>query len=229
MKLNYLASSFDTIAKSWQEFLALQLSEQLIKIDQELTTLNQIETIYPPHEQTLRALNIASNKCKVVILGQDPYHGDGEANGLAFAVNPTIKTPPSLRNIFKELAQEYAIEPTILRSELLEQWNQQDVMLLNATLSVIKDKANSLQYLGWDKITDAIIYEISIRSPHCVFILWGNYARSKKVLIDTNKHLILESVHPSPLSANRGFFGCNHFQLTNQFLTQHNLTPIQWF
>ncbi|RTL02079.1 MAG: uracil-DNA glycosylase [Proteobacteria bacterium] len=229
MKLNYLAASFATIAPSWQQFLTQKQAEKLAVIDQELTSLSQTETIYPPSDSILRALNIESSQCKVVILGQDPYHGEGEANGLAFAVNPNIKTPPSLRNIFKELAQEYALDAKSLGNELLEKWNQQNVMLLNATLTVLKDKANSLQYLGWSEITDAIIQEINQHSPRCVFILWGNYARSKKVLIDSHKHLILESVHPSPLSASRGFFGCNHFQLTNQFLISHNLAPIKWF
>lgn len=229
MELNYLKESFSIIDKDWQKFLNDNYSALLKKIDDKLVNISAIDVIYPPKNQILRALQLAPQDCKVVILGQDPYHGDGEANGLAFAVNSGIRTPPSLRNIFKELITEYNPLLTNLYSNLLNNWTKQGVMLLNTTLTVIKDRANSLANIGWDKITDGIIHEISEQSKNCVFILWGNYARSKKTLINQNKHLILESVHPSPLSANRGFFGCNHFILTNDFLQSKNTTTINWF
>lgn len=228
MELNYLKESFSTIDEYWQKFLYKNCSDSLKKIDGTLINLSTTNIIYPPKNQILRALELAPQNCKVVILGQDPYHGDGEANGLAFAVNSGIKTPPSLRNIFKELVTEYNTLLTNFDSNLLNSWTRQGVMLLNTTLTVIKDRANSLANIGWDKVTDGIIHEISEQSEACVFILWGNYARSKKTLINHNKHLILESVHPSPLSANRGFFGCNHFTLTNNFLQNKNITTINW-
>ena len=228
MKLNYLAESWLQIDQNWKEFLSTSCGGRLQDIDQQLSYLATEQTIYPPKAQILRALCIAPQKIKVVILGQDPYHGENEANGLSFAVNSGIKLPPSLRNIFKELSAEYNVQPEIQNAALLESWTQQGVLLLNATLTVIKDQANSLAHIGWQTISDQIIHHISNETEHCVFILWGNFARSKKSLIDTNKHLILESVHPSPLSAHRGFFGCNHFKLSNQFLLEHKISPINW-
>ncbi len=228
MKLNFLAESWKSIAPQWQDFLKQSSQHELCAIDCELTRLAQKHTIYPPAKETLRGLINPPSMIKVIILGQDPYHGDGEANGLAFAVNPGIKTPPSLRNIFKELINEY--NPTLFAptAMLLNSWEQQGVLLLNACLSVIKDQANSLANIGWHTITDRIIQHISDTNQHCVFLLWGNFARSKKNLIDTNKHLILEAAHPSPLSASRGFFGCNHFKLANQYLASHQIEEINW-
>lgn len=228
LKLDYLAQTFKNIHPSWQQFLNDTFSAQLSIIDNKLSLISQSKRIFPPAQDTLRALELAINECKVIILGQDPYHGENEANGLAFAVNNGIKTPPSLRNIFKELVLEFNPLLTDLTSSLLEEWSQQGVLLLNTSLSVIKDQPNSLAKIGWHEITDGIIQHISATNTNCVFILWGNYARNKKTLIDTQKHLVLESAHPSPFSANRGFFGCNHFQSANDYLLTNNKSPITW-
>lgn len=230
MQLNYLAPSWNQIDQDWQTFLSTKCSGQLINIDRQLQTLTQAKKIiYPEQNQILRALSLAPKDVKVVILGQDPYHGENEAIGLSFAVNPEIKLPPSLRNIFKELALEYNLEQDMKHINIsLEEWFKQGVLLLNSTLTVLKDQANSLSHIGWQVITDKIIQHLSEQNQHIVFILWGNFARSKKPLINPEKHLILESVHPSPLSASRGFFGCNHFKLTNQYLQEHKIAPINW-
>lgn len=226
--LNYLAQSFESIDSSWQQFLSAKFAAQLTAIDAKLTEISQTKQIFPAKENTLRALQLAVQDCKVIILGQDPYHGSGEANGLAFAVNNGVKTPPSLRNIFKELLLEFNPALTNLTSELLEEWFKQGVLLLNTSLSVIKDEPNSLAKIGWHAITDGIIHHLSQTNNHCVFILWGNYARSKKALIDAHKHLVLESAHPSPFSANRGFLGCNHFRLASDYLRANHKPPIEW-
>lgn len=228
MELNFLSESWKSIAPQWQDFLKRSSQHELGAIDCELTELAQKHVIYPPAIETLRALFNPPSAIKVVILGQDPYHGDGEANGLAFAVNLGIKIPPSLRNIFKELVNEYNPPLFVPTARLLNSWEHQGVLLLNASLSVIKDQANSLAKIGWHTITDRIIQHISDNNEHCVFLLWGNFARGKKELIDTNKHLVLEAAHPSPLSASRGFFGCNHFKLANQYLTSHQIKEINW-
>lgn len=230
MQLNYLAPSWKHIDPNWQTFLSCKCSGQLINLDQQLQTLHQAEKIiYPEPNKILRALSLAPKDAKVVILGQDPYHGENEAIGLSFAVNPDTKLPPTLRNIFKELAMEYNLEPNSARANIsLEAWFKQGVLLLNSTLTVLKDQANSLSHIGWQSVTDKIIQHLSEQNEHLVFILWGNFARSKKPLINAEKHLILESVHPSPLSASRGFFGCDHFKLTNQYLQEHQITPINW-
>ncbi len=228
MRLQYLLPSYNSIATYWQDFILRLCARQLETIDNQLQQLAPHVTIYPPQAQILRALKLAPQELRVVILGQDPYHGLDEANGLAFAVNRGIKIPPSLRNIYAELALEYT-PPSLPRDgTLLESWESQGVMLLNSTLSVIKDQANSMAKCGWQSITDQIISEISNATTNCVFILWGNYARAKSGLIDKSKHLILESAHPSPLSAHRGFLGNKHFTLANNFLLQHKQPQINW-
>lgn len=226
--MKYLAEALDNIDLTWRNFLMSNLSAELNNIDQELKFTSKTQIIYPPKENIFRALKYPAHEQKVVILGQDPYHGENQANGLAFAVNHNIALPPSLRNIYKELLAEFPQSTNTAFDQTLEQWLEQRVMLLNATLTVIKDNANSMAKIGWDKITDAIIQYISNESPNCVFMLWGNFARSKAPLIDRSKHLILESIHPSPLSASRGFFGCNHFILANEYLSKHNLAKINW-
>jgi uracil-DNA glycosylase len=229
MILNYLASDWNNLDKSWQDFFATSCSGILEKIDQQLSIIANNSTIYPPQGKIFNSLSgLSLKQIKVIIIGQDPYHGENEANGLAFAVDEKIKLPPSLRNIFKELILEYNPILTNLDGSLLEYWKSQGVLLLNSTLTVIKDQANSLAKIGWQTVTDAIIAKISQENKNCVFILWGNYARNKKPLIDTNKHLILEGVHPSPLSANRGFFGCNHFKLANEYFEKYGLSTIDW-
>lgn len=248
--LEFLKPSWQQLNNEWQSFLQQDCFNRLIKIDKKLNEIAQKETIYPPQNNIFRALySLAPAKVKIVILGQDPYHGENEANGLAFAVNPGITQPPSLRNIFKELRREYtqaekedsldnnsansdstiAAPTSKLESKLLNSWAEQGVLLLNAALTVIKQRPNSLSQIGWHYITDQIIHYVSGQSPACVFMLWGNYARSKKLLVNPNQHLVLEAAHPSPLSANRGFFGCNHFKLANQFLIKRSIIPINWF
>ncbi len=185
------------------------------------------QVIYPRGEDMFAAFNLTPfDQVKVVILGQDPYHGDGQAHGLCFSVPQGIQLPPSLKNIFKELHADLGITPPT--SGCLTGWAQQGVLLLNAILTVRPNQAASHRDKGWEEFTDGVIQTISQKRDHVVFILWGNYARSKKKLIDTSKHLIIESAHPSPLSAYNGFFGSKPFSRTNEYLQSHNLTPIEW-
>ena len=183
--------------------------------------------IFPPKSQILRALSLTDyDDVKVVILGQDPYHGEGEANGLAFAVSNGIKLPPSLQNIYKELYDDLGIKPSSVGD--LECWAHEGVLLLNAVLTVQKDKPASHKNLGWENFTDSIIKKINEKDTPVVFILWGNFARSKKRFITNSKHLIIESTHPSPFSARYGFFGSKPFSKTNNFLITNNIKPIDW-
>ena len=185
------------------------------------------KTIYPPKEDIFAALKNTSYKdVKVVIVGQDPYHGEGEAMGLSFSVHDGIKLPPSLKNIYKELEEDLGIKP--VTSGDLTKWTRQGVLLLNATLTVVKDTPNSHSKLGWDKFTDYVIKKINAKDEPVVFILWGNFARSKKEFITNPKHLVIESAHPSPFSARNGFFGSKPFSKTNEFLTKNNIKPIDW-
>lgn len=184
-------------------------------------------TVYPPSKLIFNAFEQCPfEKIKVVILGQDPYHGPGQAHGLCFSVNDGIAFPPSLRNIFKEIqADTGSPVPT---SGNLERWARQGVLLLNATLTVRAHEAGSHQKKGWEKFTDAVIHLVADRLDNVVFILWGNYAISKGEFIDSQKHLILKSVHPSPLSAYHGFFGNKQFSTANHYLKVHGKDPIQW-
>lgn len=183
--------------------------------------------IYPPGKLIFNAFDQCPfDELKVVILGQDPYHGPGQAHGLCFSVNDGIPFPPSLQNIFKELKTDVGKE--IPPSGNLTQWAQQGVLLLNATLTVRAHQAGSHQRKGWEEFTDAAIQTASEQKEHLVFLLWGNYAISKRRLIDESKHLVLTSVHPSPLSASRGFFGNRHFSRANEFLKNNGLEPIRW-
>ncbi len=185
------------------------------------------KTIFPPKNRILRALNLTEYKnVKVVILGQDPYHGIGEANGLCFAVGEGIKLPPSLQNIYKELQNDLNIPPSKIGN--LECWAKEGVLLLNSVLTVEKDKPASHKNIGWEIFTDAIIEKISEKKEPVVFILWGNFARSKKKLISNPRHLIIESTHPSPFSANHGFFGSKPFSKTNIFLKKNGIQEINW-
>lgn len=183
--------------------------------------------VYPPAGEILNAFHYTPlHQVKVVILGQDPYHEPGQAQGLAFSVPDGVKIPPSLVNIYKEIKDD--VETDIPVSGDLTRWTKQGVLLLNATLTVRAHLAGSHQRRGWEQFTDKVISIISSGKEHVVFLLWGSYAQSKAPLIDTTRHLVLKSPHPSPLSAHRGFFGNHHFSLTNHFLTQHGMTPIQW-
>lgn len=185
---------------------------------------------YPPKELIFSAFNYCSfNDLKVVIIGQDPYHGKGEANGLCFSVNDDIRIPPSLRNIYRELSDDLGtiFLPT---SGNLEDWARQGILLLNASLTVREDSPNSHKHLKWNHFTDAVIQKISEEKENVVFLLWGAFANKKGLKIDRNKHLVLESGHPSPMSANQGkWFGNKHFSKTNDYLKQKGKEAIKWF
>jgi uracil-DNA glycosylase len=183
-------------------------------------------TVYPPGKQIFAAFNLTHfKKVKVVIIGQDPYHGPGQANGLCFSVSPGITPPPSLKNIFKELHSDLGIP--VPYSGNLEPWAKQGVLLLNATLTVRANTPGSHQKKGWETFTDAVIKKISDNKKGIVFLLWGNFAQTKESLIDTNKHFILKAAHPSPL-ARGAFFGCKHFSKTNRILEHQGIAPIDW-
>ncbi|MDY7561689.1 uracil-DNA glycosylase [Pseudomonas sp. 10B1] len=183
--------------------------------------------IYPPGPMIFNALNSTPlDKVKVVILGQDPYHGPGQAHGLCFSVQPGVPTPPSLVNIYKELKRDLNID--IANHGYLQSWADQGVLLLNTTLTVERANAASHAKKGWQHFTDKVIETASAHQPHLVFLLWGAHAQSKQKLIDASKHLVLISVHPSPLSAYKGFLGNGHFGRTNKYLQQNGLTPIDW-
>lgn len=185
------------------------------------------KVVYPPVKQIFEALNVTPlDTVKVLILGQDPYHGAGQAHGLSFSVPDGIKIPPSLHNIFKELGNDLYI--SYPRSGNLLPWAKQGVLLLNATLTVRASEAGSHQKKGWEQFTDKIISLVNEKREHVVFMLWGKFAQDKITLIDSQKHLILASAHPSPFSAERGFFGNKHFSKTNEFLQNKGITPIDW-
>ena len=186
----------------------------------------ELYTIYPKQEDVYNALNLTSfENTKVIILGQDPYHGSNQAHGLSFSVSKGVKTPPSLNNIFKELKTDIGF--TIPNHGNLSAWAKQGVLLLNATLTVRAGEPGSHQKKGWENFTDAIIKIISEEKENCVFLLWGNFAKTKATLINSEKHLVLEAAHPSPL-ARGAFFGCKHFSKTNMYLTSKNISPIDW-
>jgi len=215
--------------ESWHELLIKDFSkEYFIKLEQFLIEeKNRGYQILPPNLEIFEALNKTPfEKLKVVIIGQDPYHGPMQAHGLCFSVNDGISIPPSLRNVFKELKSD--INFKIPKSGNLISWAQQGVLLLNSTLTVRLNEANSHSKIGWQIFTDKIISEVSSKKENIVFILWGAHAQNKLSLIDKNKHLVLQSAHPSPLSASRGFFGCKHFSKTNKYLINKNIEPINW-
>ena len=183
--------------------------------------------VYPPGPQIFNAFNLCPfHEVKVVIIGQDPYHGPGQAHGLCFSVNDGVPFPPSLRNIFKEVSSDVGVP--VPQSGNLTRWAKQGVLLLNATLTVREHSAGSHQRHGWETFTDAVIRIISERASNVVFILWGAYAQSKASLVDSSRHFVLRSVHPSPLSAHAGFFGNHHFSQTNNYLVRNGKAPIEW-
>ena len=186
-------------------------------------------TCFPPKDKILNALNLTPyDQTKVVILGQDPYHGPNQAMGLSFSVQRNEKIPPSLINIYKELHDEYANDFIMPTSGDLTSWAKQGVLLLNSVLTVQAHTPGSHAGHGWETYTDRILLELNKKQTPVVFLLWGNYARQKKSLITNSIHYVLEAPHPSPFSARKGFFGCNHFRKCNEFLTNHNMTPINW-
>ncbi|SDO76054.1 Uracil-DNA glycosylase [Halomonas shengliensis] len=185
------------------------------------------KVIYPHSSEWFRAFELTPlDSVKVVILGQDPYHGPGQAHGLCFSVKPGVRIPPSLVNIYKELADDVGFRPVAHGN--LEHWARQGVLLLNASLTVEQGNAGSHRGRGWETFTDRAIEVVNAHAPPTVFLLWGSHARKKKALIDASRHLVLESPHPSPLSAHRGFFGNHHFSRANAFLVEHGRAPIDW-
>ncbi len=207
----------------WEEFQASYFDQ----LKSFLVEEKKSYTIYPPGKEIFSAFNLTPfSKVKAVILGQDPYHGAGQAHGLCFSVPRGVMQPPSLKNILKEMADDININ--IPTHGNLSAWAEQGVLLINATLTVRAHQAGSHQGRGWEQFTDAVIHHLSQQKEHLVFFLWGNYARNKKKLIDPEKHLILENVHPSPLSAHRGFFGSKPFSQANNYLSSHHIPPIDW-
>ena len=216
------------IEQSWKERLKDEFSQEYFtKLTEFVKKEYKEGVVYPVPKNIFRAFDLCPfDEVKVVILGQDPYHGDGQANGLSFAVDTPVKVPPSLQNIFKEI--ETDIGPLVHTDGDLARWATQGVLLLNATLTVRAHTAGSHQSQGWESFTDAAIRALSEGREHLVFMLWGNYAKAKGAHIDRSKHLVLEAAHPSPFSAYSGFFGCKHFSRANEYLLAHNRTPIDW-
>lgn len=216
------------IENNWKEALRQEFSKDYF---QNLTSFVQSEyqnkKVFPPVEDIFAAFKLCPiDKVKVVILGQDPYHGLGQAHGLCFSVKDPVPPPPSLVNIYKELKSDLGQKVTV--SGDLTHWARQGVFLLNAILTVVSGHAGSHQKKGWEEFTDQVIQILSEKQSHLVFMLWGAYAQKKGRIIDRSKHLVLEAPHPSPLSAHRGFFGCRHFSRANTYLTQYNKNPIHW-
>jgi uracil-DNA glycosylase len=218
------------LEQSWKEVFVDEFEKGYMKNLLSYIQNEQKEgrTIFPPNRFIFNAFNYTPfNAVKVVILGQDPYHGQGQAHGLSFSVQKGVNTPPSLKNIFKELVDDIPGFRTPLHGDLT-QWADQGVLLLNATLTVEANKPGSHQKKGWEIFTDKVIAELSARRMGVVFLLWGKFAQEKAVLIDKSKHHILTATHPSPYSAANGFFFCRHFSKTNQILQDNNLKPIDW-
>lgn len=217
------------IPQNWLDHIGIEFEQPYMKKLKEFLK-SEKETgaiVYPANGNIFNALNTTDfNDVKVVMLGQDPYHGEGQAHGLSFSVPKGVKPPPSLVNIYKEIEAEYNI--TMPRSGDLTNWAKQGVLLLNATLTVRQATAGSHQKKGWEEFTDAIIRALNDQHEHIVFMLWGSYAQKKGSFIDRKKHLVLESVHPSPLSAHRGFLGNGHFKSANEYLIQQSRKPVDW-
>lgn len=218
-----------TSLKTWEVAVPLMDEGYHTDLIARVNARRERETIYPSKGQVLTALAMTPFEAvKVVIVGQDPYHGEGQADGLAFSVPELVKAPPSLRTIFKEIADDVYSGEMPDDSTDLSRWARQGVLLLNASLTVRAGEAGSHRSLGWGRLTDQIIAQLSERREHLVFMLWGNFAKGKAELIDASRHLVLEAPHPSPLSAYRGFFGCGHFSKANAYLEKHGKAPIVW-
>ena len=216
------------IEESWKEALMPEFSKDyFIRLTDFVRKEYHETTVYPPGKLIFNAFNLCPfDNVKVVIIGQDPYHGPGQAHGLCFSVNDGIQPPPSLVNIFKEINSD--LGKPVPQSGNLTRWAEQGVLLLNATLTVRAHQAGSHQRRGWEEFTDAVIRKLAEEKSNLVFILWGLYAQKKGAFIDRNKHLVLTSVHPSPLSAYNGFFGNHHFSLANDYLVRNGKTAIDW-
>lgn len=223
-----MRAMFQKLHKTWASALGDELSkpyiEDLITV---IESRYQQTSVFPVYDHIFTAFTLCPfNHVRVVILGQDPYHNPGEAHGLSFSVREGTPIPPSLKNIFKEMRDDVNIPNP--RHGDLTRLAQQGVFLLNAILTVEENKPGAHRNTGWEKFTDAVIRTISDKHTHIIFLLWGAYAQSKRTLIDTSKHRVLETSHPSPLAAYRGFFGCKHFSQTNEYLLQYGKTPIEW-
>lgn len=212
------------IESSWKKVLANEFDKEYFGKLAEFVKAEYVSSIvYPPAKFIFRAFELTPfDKVKVVILGQDPYHGAGQANGLSFAVPPSIHLPPSLQNIYKEINSDLGLAGNI------NNWASQGVLLLNATLTVAAHNPGSHQKKGWEEFTDTVIKTLSDQKEHLVFILWGNYAQKKGIVIDETKHLVIKSAHPSPFSAYSGFFGSKPFSKCNDYLRSQNIQPIDW-
>lgn len=217
------------IEQSWKEIMKAEFNKPYFhELKAFLMKEKQNHCIFPPGNEIFNAFNSTTfQDIKVVIIGQDPYHGQGQAHGLCFSVTDGTPHPPSLKNIFKELVNDIpGFE--IPESGSLQKWANQGVLLINAVLTVRAHQAESHRKKGWETFTDKVIEELAKQREQVVFMLWGNYARAKSKYIDPQKHLILEAAHPSPLSASRGFFGCKHFSKANEYLSNQGKTPINW-
>lgn len=216
------------IDESWKKHLASEFEKAYFTELREFVRNEYAAcAVYPPAAQIFRAFDECPfDKVKIVILGQDPYHGPGQANGLCFAVGANVPPPPSLQNIFKEIEADFG--RPVSRDPDLSRWAKQGVLLLNATLTVRASQAGSHQNKGWEQFTDAAVHALSREREGIVFMLWGSYARRKGAGIDRRKHLVLECAHPSPLSAHNGFFGCRHFSKANEYLVAQGREPIEW-
>ncbi len=215
--------------ESWRERLQADFESEYMATLREFLREQKAmgKTIFPPGPEIFAALNATPfDAVKLVILGQDPYHGPGQAHGLCFSVRRDVRVPPSLKNIYKELAADVGFRAPA--HGCLEEWARQGVLLLNSVLTVEESLAASHQGKGWEKFTDSIINQLNQHAAGIVFILWGNYAQKKGAMIDRQRHLVLQSHHPSPLSANRGFFGNHHFSKSNEYLRAQNKTAIDW-
>lgn len=216
------------IDESWRQALSAEWDKPyFVQLTQWVRAQYRAGLVFPPGRQIFAAFDATPfDQVKVVILGQDPYHGDGQANGLCFSVNPGVAFPPSLLNIFKEVHDDTGAP--MPKDGDLTRWARQGVLLLNATLTVAAHQAGSHQNRGWEQFTDEVIARLATQREHLVFILWGSYAARKGAFIDRTRHLVLTSPHPSPLSAHRGFFGNHHFSLANDYLVAHGQQPIVW-
>ena len=223
-----MSDLFKGVDISWKPFLEAEFQKDYMK---EIKTFlidcsKNNEVVFPHPKDIFKALELTSfDNVKVVILGQDPYHGPNQAHGLAFSVQEDVANPPSLKNIFKEISEDLKTKKRSLGN--LTSWANQGVLLLNSCLTVSPGRPGSHSNLGWQEFTDSVIKAVNTKD-RVVFMLWGSYARKKKELLSNNKNLILEAPHPSPLSAQRGFFGCKHFSKTNQFLHKHEIKDIDW-
>ena len=217
------------IDESWRQVLQDQFdSPYFAELTRFVRAAYAKGIVYPPGRFIFEAFNRTPfDKVKVVILGQDPYHGPNQAHGLCFSVQPGVAVPPSLFNMYKELEDEYKT-PFLTRNGDLSAWADQGVLLLNATLTVEAGHAGSHQGHGWETFTDAVVKALATRRDHLVFMLWGSYAQRKGAVIDRARHLVLETAHPSPLSAYRGFFGCGHFLKADAYLRAHGIEPVRW-